>query len=132
AIEAVSRHKLFEGILNRFGWNLDPLGPEFIAGEKECGSLDREQQHGEASALRLSQLAGDAVLVMSADHPVRPALIGNRVEVSIHRRLERMRIPGAVQKCKVQRQMHSRSIVAVKMTDAVGLALNLAAQHAIR
>ena len=78
----------------------------------------------------LAHFASHAVFVMSADHPVGPRLIGDRVQISVDGRLQRKRVPGAVQQREVQWQMHSRAVVAsVEMTDAVRLALNFATQH---
>src|SRR3954452_5729912 len=72
------------------------------------------------------------MLVVSADNPVRPRALGDRVEIGIDRCLKRSSVPRAVQKRKVQRQMHSRMFVAtVEVADAVGLALNFTAQHPI-
>src|SRR5215210_3201418 len=128
AVEIVSWNKLFEWILHRLFWNLGLLAAEFVSGKQKAGAFQSKKEHGETPRLCLSNLAGNTVLVVAADDPVGPRPLGDRIQVRIDGRLKRMRIPGAVQKRKVERQMHSRMVAAVEMTDTVRLALNFAAQ----
>ena len=104
-----------------------PLRAELISGKKERSAFQGQEQHGKNARLRLAELAGDAVLVMSADDPVRPSPLRNCVEVGVDRPLQRKRIPRGIEEDKVQGQMKQRTAIAVEMSDAIGLALNFAA-----
>src|SRR3954454_24936683 len=97
SIEIVSRHKLLKRILPRAFRNAGLFVREFVTGKKERGAFERKQEHGEATRLLLSHLAGSPVLVVSADHPVGKGVIRDCIVIGVNGRLKRMRFPGAVE-----------------------------------
>ncbi len=76
----------------------------------------------------LTDLAGDAMLVMAADHKVGPGAFRDGIEVGVDRRLNRHRIPFGIEQREVQRQVQTQLAVSIEMADPISLTLHLTAE----
>ena len=54
-----------------------------------------------------TDFAGNALLIVAADDPVRPGVVGNRVEIGVDVGLERKRIPRGIKQRKIQWQVET-------------------------
>ena len=103
-----------------------------VTGEEKRSSLQRHHQHRENAHLSFADAARHPLLVVSADHPIRPAIGRYGVEVGIDRRLHGDRGPVGVEQREVERQMQARLSLAVEVPKPVGFALYFAGQHPFR
>src|SRR5215204_647342 len=132
AVETIAGHELLERVADAIGWDRHLLHADLIAGIKERRPLECERQQGSIARLRSADRARQALLVVSADHPIRPSMVRNCVVIGIDVRLQAKRTPFGVEQSKIQRQVKARAIIAIEMTDTIYLPLYFAGEHAIR
>src|SRR5215204_4379002 len=82
-VQPIAADQFLKRILNMLRWNEHLFHADLIPCKEQRSSPDRQRQHGQNTGLRLSDLTGDPALVMTANHPIGPGVLRDRVHVRI-------------------------------------------------
>ena len=132
APEADAGDPLLERVLHPLRRDRHVAHADLVAVVERRRAAQRQQQHRRDARLRRADAAGDPVLVVVAEHPVRPAA-GRQRRLVVARSARRMapRVPGALMSWKLNGRCTPAQVRAVVGHQPLDRQVDLADQHAV-